>query len=140
MKIRSDEVVFVDTGAWIALAATGDSLHERATAQWDQLLRSGARLRTSVPVILETFTYLDRKGSRELALRWRESLRRVAHFEILPCGPADLEAAWPFFDRRDLHKLSLVDATSFTLMRKHKIRTAFAFDVHFGAAGFRCLG
>jgi predicted nucleic acid-binding protein len=33
-----------------------------------------------------------------------------------------------------------VDATSFTLMRKHRIRVAFAFDVHFGQAGFRCLG
>ncbi len=67
-------------------------------------------------------------------------LRKIPHFEILPCTPADLDAAWAHFDRRGLHKLSLVDATSFVLMQKHKIRMAFAFDVHFGAAGFRCLG
>ena len=42
-----------------------------------------------------------------------------------------------YFARKDLHKLSLVDATSFVLMRKHKVRVAFSFDTHFAAAGFR---
>lgn len=139
MKLRPGDPVFVDTGAWIALASTGDSLHGRAVAQWDAIVNAGSTVRTSVPVVLETFTFLDRRGSRELALRWRDSLRSIPRFDILPCTAADLEGAWAFFDRRDLHKLSLVDASSFVLMRRHKIRIAFAFDVHFGAAGFRCL-
>jgi predicted nucleic acid-binding protein len=54
--------------------------------------------------------------------------------------PADLEEAWPFFQRRDLHKLSAVDATSFVLMAHEKIRTAFTFDHHFAVAGFRLAG
>jgi predicted nucleic acid-binding protein len=44
---------------------------------------------------------------------------------------------WRFFDAKELHKLSLVDATSFALMHKHKIRVAFTFDIHFAVAGFR---
>jgi predicted nucleic acid-binding protein len=51
-----------------------------------------------------------------------------------------LEEAWPYFQRRDLHKLSAVDATSFVLMSHEKIRTAFAFDHHFAMAGFRLVG
>lgn len=54
--------------------------------------------------------------------------------------PVDLEEAWPYFQRRDLHKLSAVDATSFVLMSHEKIRTAFTFDHHFATAGFRLVG
>ena len=138
MIARGDKV-FVDTGAWIALAIVRDSLHERAVSGWSTLERSSARVYTSVPVVLETFTYLDRKGSRELAQRWRASLRAVPRLQILGCAAADLEAASPWLERTDLHRLGLVDATSFVVMRKHSIRVAFAFDVHFAIAGFRLV-
>ena len=39
----------------------------------------------------------------------------------------------------DLHKLSAVDATSFTIMKRARIRLAFAFDHHFAVAGFRLV-
>jgi predicted nucleic acid-binding protein len=38
--------------------------------------------------------------------------------------------------RRDLHKLSAVDATSFVVMSNQAILTAFSFDHHFALAGF----
>ncbi len=135
--IARGERVFVDSGAWIALAVVRDALHERARGQWESLTRARARLFTSVPVVIETFTYLDRRVSRELALIWRSSLDAVERFELLGCLPAELAEAFRFFDRKEFHKLSLVDATSFVLMRRHRIRTAFAFDTHFGIAGFR---
>lgn len=136
--IRRGEQVFVDTGAWIALAVVRDSFHERAREHWSLLEHSACRLRTSVPVVLETFTYLDRKGNRELALLWQKSLADMSDLQILECTPQDLQKSWSYFQRRDLHKLSLVDASSFVLMLKHKIRVAFTFDTHFAAAGFRC--
>lgn len=83
---------------------------------------------------------MDRKGSRDRALRWKASLSGVKRFEILGLGTADLARAWAYLDRREFHKLSLVDATSFVLMEKHHIRTAFTFDTHFASAGFRCVG
>lgn len=138
--IRPSDRVFVDTGAWVALAVVRDPLHPRAREQWEALERAGSRLFTSVPVLLETFTFLDRKGSRLLANRWRESLGDVAHLDILDCVLADLNAAWSYVERKEFHKLSLVDATSFVLMRKHKIRMALAFDTHFTIAGFRFVG
>jgi predicted nucleic acid-binding protein len=36
--------------------------------------------------------------------------------------------------------LSLVDCTSFVVMRQLGLNTAFAFDKHFQLQGFRCLG
>ena len=46
--IRQGEAVFVDSGAWIALALLRDPLHERAREQWGLLRAAGARLHTSV--------------------------------------------------------------------------------------------
>ena len=135
--IAAGERVFVDTGAWIALAEKRDVLHERAAEQWAAIEEAGARLYCSVPVVIETFTFLDRRGSREAALRWKAGLAAVARLEMFGVAPEDLDEAWRLFDQRQLHKLSLVDATSFVLMRRHRIRTAFAFDTHFSVAGFR---
>jgi predicted nucleic acid-binding protein len=138
--MRESEPVFVDTGAWIALALTRDPFHARAREAWEDLHGRGARLYTSVPVILETFTFLDRNTVRDVALTWQGSLAQVTGLRILTVTPAELEEAWPFFQRRDLHKLSAVDATSFVLMAHEKIRTAFTFDHHFAMAGFRLVG
>jgi predicted nucleic acid-binding protein len=132
--------VFVDTGAWIALALTRDPLHARAVAAWADLLSAGAKLCTSVPVVMETFTFLDRNTTREVALTWKESLSTVGKLQLLPSTRRDLERAWKYFERPDLHKLSAVDAVSFVLMTDRRIRSAFAFDGHFAEAGFRLIG
>ena len=101
---------------------------------------AGARLYTSVPVILETFTFLDRNASRDVAISWKESLEDLELLQVLPCASEDLARAWPYFKKKDLHKLSAVDASSFALMKKQQIRTAFAFDHHFATVGFRMVG
>jgi uncharacterized protein len=138
--MREGERTFVDTGAWLTLALTRDPLHSQAQEVWEELQSLGARLFTSVPVVLETFTFLDRNTSRDVALAWKESLAGIESLELLTVTPADLNNAWPFFHRKDLHKLSAVDATSFVLMKRERIRTAFAFDHHFVMAGFRLAG
>jgi predicted nucleic acid-binding protein len=138
--VRAGELVFVDTGAWIALALTRDPLHARARGTWEQLLGEGVRFHTSVAVILETFTFLDRNAARDVALTWKDSLKTVPRLKILPSTVKDLAQAWTYFERRDLHKLSAVDAVSFVLMAQRRIRVAFAFDSHFATAGFRMVG
>ena len=71
--MRQGERVFVDSGAWIALALSRDPLHARAREQWDLLHAAGAKLHTSVPVVMETFTFLDRNANRDVALTWKRS-------------------------------------------------------------------
>lgn len=104
---------------------------------WEELSRKGARLHTSVPIVMETFTFLDRNASREAADAWRRGLESVARLEVLECGRAVLAESWKWFQRTDLPKLSSVDATSFVLMKHRKLRIAFTLDHHFAAAGFR---
>jgi predicted nucleic acid-binding protein len=119
--IRQREAVFVDSGAWIALALSRDPLHERAREQWDLLCAAGARLHTSVPVVIETFTFLDRNANRNVALAWKEWVTRSGALEILPCELRDLQRSWEYFRRSNLHKLSAVDATSFIIMKRARI-------------------
>ena len=137
--MRQGERVFVDTGAWIALALTRDPLHFRAREAWTVLQDNGAKLYTSIPVILETFTFLERNASRDVALAWRQSIDELSGLEILECTLRDLKRSWPYVGRRDLHKLSAIDATSFAIMKREKLRKAFAFDHHFAMVGFRLV-
>jgi predicted nucleic acid-binding protein len=138
--MRQGEAVFVDSGAWIALAASQDRLHARAREQWGALRAAGAKLHTSVPVVIETFTFLDRNAGRETALAWKEFIYNGGLVKTLVCDLRDLQQSWEYFRRTDLHKLSAVDATSFVIMRRANIRLAFSFDHHFAVVGFRLVG
>jgi predicted nucleic acid-binding protein len=138
--MRQGEAAFVDSGAWIALALSQDPLHSQAREQWERLQGAGAKLHTSVPVIIETFTFLDRNTNRDVALAWKDSIYQPLRVRILPCELRDLEQSWSYFQRPDLHKLSAVDATSFAIMKRARISLAYAFDHHFAVAGFRLAG
>ncbi|SEE70002.1 Predicted nucleic acid-binding protein, contains PIN domain [Rhizobiales bacterium GAS188] len=137
--MRQGEAVFVDSGAWIALALSRDPLHGEARDQWDLLQGAGARLHTSVPVVIETFTFLDRNANRDVALTCKESIYAPGIVKILPCELNDLEQSWEYFRRADLHKLSTVDATGFVIMGRARIRLAYTFDHRFAVVGFRLV-
>jgi predicted nucleic acid-binding protein len=137
--MRQGQAVFVDSGAWIALALSRDPLHEQARERWQLLQGAGARLHTSVPIVIETFTFLDRNANRDVALAWKDSIHEPGVVNILACELRDLEQSWEYFRRADLHKLSAVDATSFAIMKRLRIRLAYTFDHHFAAVGFRLV-
>ncbi len=137
--MRHGEAVFVDSGAWIALALSRDPLHAKARGHWDLLQGAGAKLHTSVPVVIETFTFLDRNATRDVALTWKDAISKPGVTKILPCEMRDLQQSWEYFRRTDLYKLSAVDATSFVIMRRARIRLAYTFDHHFAVAGFRVM-
>ena len=80
--MRHGEAVFVDSGAWIALALSRDPLHAQARELWELLQRAGAALHTSVPVVIETFTFLDRNANRDVALAWKEAVYKPSTVKI----------------------------------------------------------
>lgn len=132
--------VFVDSGAWIALAITSDPYHTRAKSVWTELAANRSKLVTSIPVMMETFTFLDRNVGRGIATTWRDQVTSLRPLQLTECTLADLTKSWAWFDVRGLVRLSAVDATSFTIMRRLSIKRAFAFDQHYALAGFVLLG
>jgi predicted nucleic acid-binding protein len=67
---------------WIALALTRDPLHANARDQWEILLSAGAKLHTSVPVVIEAFTFLERNAHRNVAIVWRDSIYKPGTVKI----------------------------------------------------------
>jgi predicted nucleic acid-binding protein len=90
-------------------------------------------------VVIETFTFLDRNANRDVALAWKEAVYKPGTVAILPCEPRDLEQWWVCLRPTDLYKLSAVDATSFAIMKRERIRLACAFDHHFAVVDFRLV-
>ena len=124
---------FADTSFWVALRWTGDANHPAATRLW---VAAAGPIVTSDHVVGETWTFVRRRLGHGVAMAFRDAVtgsRRVAIHAVDETIEAD---AWEWLRRHDERPYSYVDATSFLLMRRLRIREAFAFDGDFTAAGF----
>lgn len=124
---------FVDTSFWIGLRFARDHRHADARALWQA--GTGA-LMTSNDVIGETWTFLRRKAGHKPAMQFTDAIEQLSSLTIRHVDE-DLEAdAWRWLRRHDERAYSFVDATSFAIMRRLRLREALAFDGDFAAAGF----
>ena len=124
--------IFVDTGAFIALADSDDDNHLKAKAFYEQTKAKGARFVTTNFVICETMNYLRMKTSHAAAVTFREGLRKSGLFDIADITQRLDEEAFLIFKQYADKDFSFTDCTSFVAMQSLKIKKAFAFDRHFG--------
>jgi predicted nucleic acid-binding protein len=123
--------LFVDTSIWYAAADSSDRGNARAKA----ILIGGEPLITSDLVLIETWTLLRHHVHRRAAERFWEAMRSgVAAVEIV--GAADLESAWQIGIAWRDQDFSIVDRTSFALMRRLGIEQAASFDADFAVFRF----
>lgn len=123
--------LFVDTSVWYAAADSGDASNARAKS----ILGAGETLVTSDHVLIETWTLLRYRIRRQAAERFWEALRSgVASVE--PVGAADLETAWAIGTSYRDQDFSIVDRTSFAVMRRLGIERAASFDDDFAIFRF----
>ncbi len=123
--------LFVDTSVWYAAADSSDISNLRAKAR----LANGEPLLTTDHVLVETWTLLRYRIHRHAAEKFWEGLRSGTA-AVEPVGPADMEAAWQIgLSYRD-QDFSLVDRTSFAVMRRLGIERVASFDDHFAVFRF----
>jgi len=123
--------LFVDTSIWYAAADSADPSNARAKA----ILTSGERLVTTDHVLVETWTLLRYRIRSHAAARFWEGMRSgVAAIE--PVGMADLEAAWQIGLSHNAQDFSLVDHTSFAVMRRLGIERVASLDDRFAIFRF----
>ncbi|MGD0366672.1 MAG: PIN domain-containing protein [Acidobacteriaceae bacterium] len=123
--------LFVDASVWYAAADSGDASNQRAKA----ILKAGESLVTTDHVLVETWTLLRHRLGRLAAERFWDGMRSgVAMLE--PAGVADLEAAWQIGVAWRDQDFSLVDRTSFAVMRRLGIERAASLDEHFAIFRF----
>jgi len=130
-------MVFADTSALYAVLDRDDDNHGPAAGVWPELLAESHGLVTSNYVLVETMALVQSRLGMDalrvllhdvvpvLGVRWiTEEIHHAAALAVIASN------------RR---RLSLVDCTSFEMMRRLGVRTAFVFDPHFAEQGFALL-
>ena len=132
-----NEGVFVDSSGLYAVFQAEDASHVIASTVWSELLEADIPLHTSDFVLLELTALLQRR----LGIAAVDALNTYIvpwvnvvwmNEAVYVRGVSAVLAA----RRRDL---SLVDCTSFAIMRSLGLRKVFTFDPHFVEQGFEVL-
>lgn len=118
--------LFVDTSVWYAAVDSNDLDNAHAKA----ILAHGEAMLTTDHVLGETWSLLRNRIHRTAAERFWDGLRSGA-VVLEPVGLADLEAAWQIGIAFPDQDFSLVDRTSFAVMRRLGVERAASFDNHF---------
>jgi hypothetical protein len=128
--------VFLDTGAFLALADEDDDHHTAAKSIYAELLQTSAQLLTSNFVLSETYTLIRSKVSHRAAVEFMKGFDQTG-IRVLRVSEANEQTAKAIFIRYDDKDFSFVDCTSFVLIDHHKLDHAFAFDAHFRQYRFK---
>ena len=126
--------VFVDTAGFYAVQSVSDANHLRADAHWRRMIADGTPLVTSNYLVVETVALLQNLGGFEQGRAFLDTV--VPAVQIVWLDAATHQAAVEEWAAAHLRQLSLVDCSSFTLMRRHGLQTVFTFDRHFATFGF----
>jgi uncharacterized protein len=87
-------------------------------------------------VVGETYTLLRRTHDHAAAFRFLDGISASPRVEKVHIDIAIDRAARDLLRHFEDQEFSFVDGTSFAVMRRRRIRLAFAVDVHFRTAGF----
>ena len=130
-------MIFVDTSALYAVLDRDDRNHPLAKSAWAAVLQEDDALIVTNYVIVEATALIQHRLGMEAV--------RVLCGDILPA----LDVHWIGEDEHmhaqnallaaDRRKVSLVDCSSFHVMRSRMVRTAFAFDPHFREQAFEVV-
>lgn len=127
-------MIFVDTSFWVGVHNVRDHRHHEAVALLEQ--HGGEPLVTTDQVRGETWTFLRRRAGHRAAVSFLDVLEASPRVSVEAVQPNDQDLALAWLRQHDEREYSFVDATSFAVMRRRRLRDAFAFDGDFAAAGF----
>lgn len=123
--------MFVDSSAFYASVDKGDTFHTRARRS----LGADDRLVTTDHVLAETWSLIHHRLGWGVAEGFWAGIRSgIARVELV--GPADMEVAWSIGESFGDQDFSLVDRTSFAVMRRLGVHRVASFDSDFAIYRF----
>jgi hypothetical protein len=130
------KTVFIDTGAWFAIADKTDQFHGKATEILHTLVESKIPMVTSNLIVHETVMLLSRKVSKTAAVHFPEKIYADGDIEIIQTDEEIEQKAYKIFKRYTEQDFTIADCCSFVIMKENQIRHAFTFDKHFAVMKF----
>lgn len=130
-------MIFVDTGAFLALYRKRDQHHREAARLWPTIERP---LLTSNHIVDELATLLGRLIGFGSAADRIVDLYSSKSIEVLHSEREDELEAIRWMRKYADQEISFTDCISFAMIRRNRIETVFTFDRHFRDAGFRVIG
>ena len=124
--------IFTDTRGWCAYVDGSDTHHSAANQFIHNLT---IPLATSTYILDETVTLIKAHLGHNAAVRFGEKLRQEQIAKLLRITDQDEQRAWQIFVQHHDKGFSFTDCTSFALMERLQMDTAFAFDAHFQQYG-----
>lgn len=129
--------LFVDTGAFIALASSADRLHREAVEFYRSMPPGVSRL-TTAAVVGETYTFLRYRAGRVPALRWLDHIEDAIgthHLRLVYPDEALDRATRKVLRRYADQELSYADALTLVVLEQESIDFVFGFDHHLALTG-----
>jgi uncharacterized protein len=124
-------VILVDTSAYFALVDRSDRHHAAAVA----FVQTNDRpLVTTDLIVIETLNLVQARLGPAPAIALGKRLLAPTT-TVLKITDPDLAQAWRLFQRYRDKAFSFTDCTTFALMTRLGLATAFAFDIHFRQYG-----
>ena len=128
--------VFVDTSGYYAAAIREDSNHAIASATMERSVGAKHRLITTNFVLAELHSLILSRVSREVAIETVTVIIQSDETQLVRVEEEDEGRAWAILAHYDDKDFTLTDATSFAVMERLGLRTAFALDRHFVQYGW----
>jgi predicted nucleic acid-binding protein len=129
--------VFIDTSAFLAVLDADDAHHSQASEIWHNLITQEETLVCSNYVLVESLALIQNRLGMAAVNVFQNDILPMIGVEWL--DETTHRAGVSAFITASHRRLSLVDCTSFELMRRLGIQRAFTLDRHFSDQGFRCL-
>ncbi len=129
--------VFVDTSALLSVLDSSEPHNEAASIRWRELVDHGESLVTTNYVAIEAIAVVQNRLGVSAVRDLADAMLSI--MEIVWIDRELHERALAALFATGRRKLSMVDCTSFEVMRARGLRTVFAFDRHFREQGFQTI-
>ena len=134
-----NQIVFVDTSAWLALINKSDVFHVKAKNIRDILLRDNIQFIVTDYVIVEVANSLSKIPWRSSAIQLINSIQLSENIRVVEINKEIYNEAWGLYSNRTDKEWGLTDCASFVVMKRYAITIAFTNDHHFEQMGFNIL-
>jgi len=129
---------YVDTSAFYAMMDLDDEFHKESKITFSKLIGEREIFHSSNYVIFETIALLQSRLGLEAIRVFQDDLMPIVNIHWIDKTVHTVGINSMLIAHQK--EISLVDYTSFEIMRTLGIKKVFAFDKHFRENGFQVLG